>query len=193
MKYWFLLFTHVLISGCGFHLVLKEPVVGEVEICDASKNCSPKVLNYSEKIILKVKVKYAPFGTKITSHWYYLKNGKPELIRERITDLEGTKDVLHGVKVPKFGYWKDGNYEVIIKVNNKVLRKINFKVKIKKKPVKTNEDDEPLIVEKVKTDKNSKKTDDSSKIDKNSKKTEDSSKTDDLKNINTDDLLDQDI
>jgi hypothetical protein len=139
----FLLFLLIFPSGCGFHLVLSQPKIGKIELCDQS-GCSKTEYDPKSNYFLNINMKNAPFGTIITTHWYYIENSQNILIRERVSDLEKNRLTIHTVKIPRVGYWKQGTYKIVVKVNKSAVKTLHFKVKeiikVKKrlKPIKKN-------------------------------------------------------
>ena len=138
-KLTFLILIFILVSvGCGFHIVITDPEVDYIKICD-DKECNAEKINQKSQFLLKIRMKKAPYGTVVASHWYYLDKTKEILLRDKITDLEKPRFFIHGLRIPRTGYWKSGKYRVDVDINGKKYKSITFQVprKFPNKPIKS--------------------------------------------------------
>jgi hypothetical protein len=118
----------LLTGGCGFHWVTGDGRVGEVSICDPL-GCDTEFLSATGPITLKIAVDDAPFGTRITSHWYYFEPPATRvLMRERIADVDHPQWVVHRLETPRAGFWKPGRYLVEVTLRDRIVARKTFRV-----------------------------------------------------------------
>ena len=113
-------------AGCGFHLVTGDGHVSGVSICD-DLGCDQEVLSGTSIISLRVNLDEAPYGTRVSSHWYYLEGPFTQrLLRERVTDLDQPQEVLHRLEPPRAGRWKAGLYRIDVRLRDRLVARRKF-------------------------------------------------------------------
>ncbi|MBN2725325.1 MAG: hypothetical protein JXR95_14770 [Deltaproteobacteria bacterium] len=121
----------IFFSGCGFHFVVGEAEISQAVVC-SGENCSD-TLTGENTLILKITLDKAPYGTEVSSHWYYRDSeNKSVLIRERFSSVDEPGVVIHPIGLPKPGYFMDGEYSIVLKLNKNKVKALKLKIK---KPV----------------------------------------------------------
>ncbi len=115
--------------SCGFHLVLTEPAMDQPRLCGEG-SCAPSPINpRSSALKLTLPITKAPYGTLVASRWFYLDPQRgPLKIRDRVTDLNGPRQLTHSLKVPRVGYFKAGTYEVVVELAGRRAGQLRFQV-----------------------------------------------------------------
>lgn len=125
------------LAGCGFYWVTGEGRIGEVHLCD-TRQCDAEVLSPSDPLTLRIALDEAPYGTRITSAWYYIEPPLSRiLLRERITDADHPQWVLHRLETPRPGYWKPGLYLVEILLQDHLAARITFRMPPREPEIRT--------------------------------------------------------
>ncbi|MBU1218908.1 hypothetical protein KKF34_06815 [Myxococcota bacterium] len=154
LKFKIFMFFSVFFASCGFHIVVGEAEIEKVSLCN-DPNCLTK-LDPQKPLELSIKLSRSVYGTVISSHWFYTNtDGSMRLIRERFTSVDTAGTIIHRIAVPAPGYFKSGNFKVLIKINNISKSELDFTVA----PMPAEEPEEPQdddVLKDVKPDKDKK-------------------------------------
>ncbi len=113
-------------AGCGFHLVTGDGHVSGVSVCD-DLGCDREELSGTSIISLHIRLDEAPYGTRVSSHWYYLEGPFTQrLLRERITDLDQPQELVHRLEPPRTGRWKAGFYLIDVRLRDRLVARRKF-------------------------------------------------------------------
>ncbi len=116
-------------AGCGFHWVTGDGELGGISVCD-EQGCDTPFFSPTSIVSLRVDVKEAPYGTRVSSRWYHV-TADPfgrRLIRERITDVDEPQEVLHRLEPPRTGRWKPGYYLIEVTLRDRLVARKVFRI-----------------------------------------------------------------
>jgi hypothetical protein len=98
-------------------------------VCD-DQGCDTPFFSPTSIITLRLDVDEAPYGTRVSSRWYYLAVDPPtrRLMRERITDVDAPTEIVHRLEPPRTGRWKPGTYLIEVTLRDRLVARKNFRV-----------------------------------------------------------------